>query len=252
MQVLPTSQAQAAPKHSKFSTFILAQLEFKPMSSIACHYRRGLDILGSLLILAGAWPLIGLMAVAVRIESSGNPFFLQTRIGRHGKPFRLIKMRTLYCDQFGIDLHRELDPHSSRITPLGRILRRSKLDELPQLLNILLGHMTFVGPRPDIPEQVALYTTEQQGRLRVRPGLTGAAQVCGNTVMPWSQRIEIDNWYIDHQSLWLDLRIIVMTVRAILAGEQRFCNRLNIPEHVLMSCAVTRNATCGTRGSAPL
>lgn len=182
------------------------------------------------LLILGA-PLIGLMALAIRLESPGNPFFIQTRVGRHGRAFRLIKMRTLYLESFGIDLNAELSLDSPRITRVGRWLRRSKLDEWPQLLNVLMGHMSMVGPRPYIPEQMALYPAQQQERWGMRPGLSGAVQVSGNTALDWPERFAIDRWYIQHWSWGLDLRILLLTLSAVLAGESRAINRLDLPAH---------------------
>ncbi len=181
--------------------------------------KRTFDVVASVFLLSVSWPIILLMAFMLRLESKGNPFFCQTRIGRNGDRFRLIKMRTLYSHLFIIDTENELAIDDARVTKIGRLLRRTKLDELPQLWNILIGDMSFVGPRPDIPEQVANYNDGQLQRLRMRPGLTGAAQVSGNTAMSWPERIDIDNWYIDNHSLLLDLKILMLTPFAIYRGE---------------------------------
>ena len=160
------------------------------------------------------------MAVAIRLESRGNPFFAQIRVGRNGKAFRLWKMRTLYADKFVIlDRDAELKSDSDRITRVGRWLRRTKLDEIPQLLNVLVGHMSLIGPRPDIPQQVATYRETQRERLLVRPGLTGIAQVSGNTEHSWDKRIEMDRWYISNASPLLDAKILWWTIGAIFSGE---------------------------------
>lgn len=161
------------------------------------------------------------MALLIRLESKGNPFFTQVRVGKNGKLFKIFKMRTLYKDKFVI-LARdvELTENDFRITRVGRVLRRLKVDELPQVLNVLSGAMSLVGPRPDILDNVKDYTEEQKKRLTVPPGLTGIAQVSGNTCLPWAQRIVLDNWYIDNWSNMLDLKILLRTFITIITGEQ--------------------------------
>ena len=196
---------------------------------LALSLKRPFEALAAACLLVPALPLLFVLALWIRLDSPGHPFFVQTRVGRHGRPFRLIKLRTLHADRFGIDLQAELDLSDPRVTRVGRWLRRSKLDELPQLWHVLTGEMSLVGPRPDIPEQVARYSPPQQQRLQVRPGLTGAAQVSGNTALSWAQRIDIDRWYIRHWSPLLDLRILWATVWAIVAGEAQARNRLRLP-----------------------
>lgn len=182
--------------------------------------RRLVDIFVSLLLFFPGCGIVFLMAVAIRLESRGNPFFAQIRVGRNGKAFRLWKMRTLYADKFVIlDRDAELKSDSDRITRVGRWLRRTKLDEIPQLLNVLVGHMSLIGPRPDIPQQVATYRETQRERLLVRPGLTGIAQVSGNTEHSWDKRIEMDRWYISNASPLLDAKILWWTIGAIFSGE---------------------------------
>ncbi|MCL4127325.1 UNVERIFIED_CONTAM: hypothetical protein GTU68_015910 [Idotea baltica] len=169
-----------------------------------------------------AAPVILMMAVAIRLESKGNPFFVQQRIGLGAKSFPMLKMRTLFSDKFGIrEWHHELTLDDDRITKVGRFLRRTKLDELPQLLHVLSGKMSLVGPRPDIPEQVALYSPRQRERLNAKPGLTGIAQVSGNTFLSWPVRIELDRWYIKNASFILDLKIVFQTMVAIARGETK-------------------------------
>jgi lipopolysaccharide/colanic/teichoic acid biosynthesis glycosyltransferase len=176
----------------------------------------------AVLLVPAASPIILLMAVAIRIESSGNPFFVQTRTGRDGKPFSMWKMRSLFSDKFKIlEWDEELQLNSFRITKVGRFLRRTKLDELPQLFHVISGKMSLVGPRPDIPEQVDQYSLQQHERLATKPGMTGIAQISGNTFLSWPVRIELDRWYIQHASLSLDLRILLRTVASIWRGESR-------------------------------
>jgi undecaprenyl phosphate N,N'-diacetylbacillosamine 1-phosphate transferase len=160
-------------------------------------------------------PIIVLMAILVRIDSPGNPFFVQIRVGEKGKHFKIYKIRSLYTEHFGIVPDQE-EPDGYRITRVGKYLRRSKLDELPQLFNVILGQMSLVGPRPDIPEQVCNYTPFQKQRLSVKPGLTGISQISGNTLLPWSERIMLDIWYINNQSLLLDFKIMRHTPAVLL------------------------------------
>lgn len=164
-------------------------------------------------------PVIVGIAFLVRVESRGNPFFTQIRTGRRGKQFVIFKMRTLYIEHFGI-FPLEDEPEDFRITKVGKYLRRSKLDELPQLLNVILGHMSLVGPRPDIPVQAALYTPEQAERLLVKPGLSGVTQISSNTFLRWSDRIRLDIWYIKNWSFLLDIRILCLTLIAVFKGER--------------------------------
>jgi lipopolysaccharide/colanic/teichoic acid biosynthesis glycosyltransferase len=202
--------------------------------------KRLIDVVVAATLLLVVGPFILVLALALRCESPGNPFFRQRRVGRNGGTFWLVKLRTLYQDQFGIDLQSELPLDSPRITSIGRWLRRTKLDELPQLIHVLSGKMSLAGPRPDIPEQVHHYSAEQRQRLRVRPGLTGAAQVCGNTALSWKRRIQIDNWYIDHAPWWIDVAIVLLTVRAIVNGEDAPVNRLKIPDSIFEEAALVK------------
>jgi len=179
---------------------------------------RGLDVLlaGFLLLLCS--PFLLAAALAIRLESRGPAFFRQRRVGRDGAPFELWKLRTMVpgAEEMGAGIYvLEGDP---RITRVGRLLRRVSLDELPNLLNVIKGDMALVGPRPTIQEQVDRYTERQRRRLEVKPGITGWAQVNGRTSLPWPERIELDVWYVDHRSLWLDLRILGKTVRLLATG----------------------------------
>ena len=158
--------------------------------------------------------LVGIAsAVAVKLTSKGPVFFRQQRIGMDGEVFDVIKFRTM------LDGPNPLIPDDSRITHAGRVLRRFSIDELPQLLNVAHGEMSIVGPRPALPNQVELYDNRQRGRLAVRPGLTGWAQVNGRNSIPWSERIDLDLEYVQRQSVSLDLQIIGRTVSVMLGGE---------------------------------
>lgn len=174
--------------------------------------KRALDLV---LLAIGAVPAAAvslLCAVAVRASGPGPILFRQVRIGRDGKPFVALKFRTM------TDGPNPLFPDESRITRVGRVLRRTSLDEVPQLLNVLLGEMSLVGPRPALPYQAERYDARQRGRLAVRPGITGLAQVNGRNSLTWADRIEWDLVYVQRQSLRLDLAIIARTVAVVVLG----------------------------------
>ncbi len=173
-------------------------------------------VAGVLLLLTS--PLLAASAIAIRLESRGPAFYRQRRVGRHGEPFELVKLRTMVpgAEAMGAGIYvLQGDP---RITRSGRLLRRFSLDELPNLLNVLWGDMAIVGPRPTIQEQVDRYTERQRRRLEVKPGITGWAQVNGRASLPWPERIELDVWYVEHRSFSLDLKILVKTARMLLTG----------------------------------
>ncbi len=163
-------------------------------------------------------PVLGLAAAAIRLEGGGPAFFRQRRVGRDGQPFELFKLRTMVSGAEWIGTGLAVDEGDPRITRVGAGLRRLSLDELPNLINVVRGEMALVGPRPTIQVQVDRYTERQRRRLEVRPGITGWAQIHGRAALPWHERIELDVWYVDHRSLWLDLRIIVRTVELLVSG----------------------------------
>jgi lipopolysaccharide/colanic/teichoic acid biosynthesis glycosyltransferase len=163
-------------------------------------------------------PLVLLLAVAVRLESRGPAIYRQVRVGRDGRHFEIFKLRTMVKDAEHKGLGLAVVPGDARITRVGRFLRRTSLDELPNLWNVLRGEMAIVGPRPTVPVQVEQYTERQWQRLAVHPGLTGWAQVNGRAALPWPERIELDIWYVEHRSLWLDLKILALTVRMVFGG----------------------------------
>ena len=140
-------------------------------------------------------------------------------MGRGGRDFDLLKLRTMVKGAEGMGAGLAVDEDDPRITRTGALLRRFSLDELPNLVNVLAGEMSIVGPRPTVRVQVEQYTLRQLGRLAVEPGITGWAQVSGRAALPWHERIELDLWYIEHWSLWLDLRILVRTARLLLSGK---------------------------------
>src|SRR5215211_7064635 len=161
---------------------------------------RALDVTVSVVVLAISAPPLAVAALAIRLESRGPVLYRQRRVGRHGEPFELMKLRTMVpkAETMGAGVYvLEGDP---RITRVGRLLRRFSLDEVPNLINVLKGEMAIVGPRPTVQEQVDRYTARQRRRLEVKPGITGWAQVNGRTSLPWPERIELDVWYVEHRS----------------------------------------------------
>lgn len=189
-----------------------------PRPTLAHRLKWAFDRLFGIVGLAACTPLLLLIALLVRLDSKGNPFFMQVRVGRGGRLFTIFKIRTLFIEHFGV-IADQNEPSAHRITRLGRYLRRSKLDELPQLLNIALGHMSFVGPRPIAYDYFKLIEMPGQRHL-VRPGLTGLTQVSGNLALPWQHRMWLDGWYVANWSLRLDLKILFLTCAAVAHGEQ--------------------------------
>ena len=158
-------------------------------------------------------PVAALTWIAVRFTSGSPVLFKQTRVGRHGRDFELLKFRTMTTGD------NPIVPDPARITPIGKLLRRTSLDELPQLINVLRGDMSVIGPRPTLRYQVERYDDRQRQRLLARPGLTGLAQVSGRNSLQWAQRIELDIEYVHTQSITMDLRILLRTMAAIVGGE---------------------------------
>ena len=180
--------------------------------------RRLVDIIISALALLLSAPLLlGAMA-AIRLESPGRVIYRQRRVGKDGRPFDVLKLRTMVdgAEHMGAGL--AVNAGDSRITRVGGLLRRASLDELPNLVNVLRGDMSLIGPRPTLPAQVEQYTARQRRRLAVKPGLTGWAQVNGRAALPWPERIELDLYYIEHRSLALDLKILSRTPAMVLGG----------------------------------
>jgi lipopolysaccharide/colanic/teichoic acid biosynthesis glycosyltransferase len=187
---------------------------------------RALDVALSATLLVLTSPLLAVAALVIRLESRGPVFYRQRRVGRDGEPFQLWKLRTMVpgAESMGAGLYvLEGDP---RITRTGRLLRRFSLDELPNLVNVLMGDMAIVGPRPTVQEQVDRYTDRQRRRLEVKPGITGWAQINGRTSLPWPERIELDVWYVEHRSLRLDLRILLRTARMLATGHGLYSDDL--------------------------
>lgn len=181
--------------------------------------KRLLDLLIALPGTLLSAPMVALLALAIRLESPGPPIYTQTRVGKDGRLFSIYKLRTMVRGAEFIGAGLAIQEGDERITRVGDWLRRYSLDELPNLWNVLRGEMSVIGPRPTIPVQVSQYTERQMGRLKVKPGITGWAQVNGRAALPWAERIELDLWYVEHQSLALDLRILARTVRLVGSGQ---------------------------------
>ena len=164
-------------------------------------------------------PVVAVLALAIRLESDGHPIYTQTRAGRDGRLFQIYKLRTMVRGAEFTGAGLAIQEGDDRITRVGRFLRRYSLDELPNLWNVVRGEMSIVGPRPTLPVQVDQYTERQRGRLAVKPGITGWAQVNGRASLPWSERIELDLWYVRHRSLALDLKILARTGRLVFSGQ---------------------------------
>nr|WP_312524096.1 sugar transferase [Moraxella sp. CTOTU47724] len=175
--------------------------------------KRAFDIAASTSALVVLSPVLAITAYKVKKELGSPVLFRQTRPGLHGKPFEMIKFRTMKdaTDEEGNAL-----PDSERLTEFGKKLRASSLDELPELWNVLKGDMSLVGPRPLLMEYLPLYNAEQAKRHNVRPGVTGYAQVNGRNSLSWEDKFKLDTWYVEHQSLWLDMKILLKTVKKVL------------------------------------
>ena len=178
--------------------------------------KRIIDILGAGLGLLLLSPVLAIVAYKIGREMGFPVLFRQTRPGRHGKPFQIIKFRTM---RDAVDLDGRPLPDAQRLTKLGRCLRASSIDELPELWNVLKGDLSLVGPRPLLMEYLRLYSPEQSRRHEVRPGITGWAQVNGRNAISWEDKFQLDVWYVDHRSLWLDIKILWLTVKKVLVRD---------------------------------
>ena len=192
------------------------------MSPPARAVKRLLDLFigGAALVVAS--PVIAVCAAAVKLDGSGPVFYWQRRAGLNGHAFEIVKLRTMVVGAERMGSGMAVDEGDARITRVGAFLRRWSLDELPNLVNVVRGEMSLVGPRPTLPEQVVQYDARQRTRLEVRPGITGWAQVQGRAAIPWSERIELDIWYVENESLLLDLRILLATVRMVVSGDDLY------------------------------
>jgi sugar transferase EpsL len=180
------------------------------------HLKRALDVFVALMGMAVLSPLLLAITVLLLLRLGRPVFFLQERVGLDGRPFRIIKFRTMTRDAEQRTQGQWITAGNPYVTPSGRFLRKTSLDELPELVNVLKGDMSLVGPRPTLSEQVAGYDSFQCRRLEVRPGITGWAQVNGRNSISWTERIKLDVWYVDHWTPWLDIRILLMTIGQVL------------------------------------
>jgi lipopolysaccharide/colanic/teichoic acid biosynthesis glycosyltransferase len=181
--------------------------------------RRAFDLLAAAAGLVIASPLLLAAIVAIPLDSRGSPFYRQRRVGLDGHEFEVVKLRTMVSGAEGMGAGLAVTEGDERITRVGALLRRYSLDELPNLVNVLRGEMAIIGPRPTVPAQVERYTPRQRGRLAVRPGITGWAQVNGRAGLPWDERIELDLWYIENRSLRLDAEILRRSAAIVAGGD---------------------------------
>ena len=163
-----------------------------------------------------ALPMIFLLGLLIFLQDRRTPFFTQLRPGRNNRVFKVMKLRTMNSKR---DSNGNLMADEFRLTGIGRFIRKTSLDELPQLFNVLLGHMSLVGPRPLLTQYLPLYNDFQRRRHEVKPGITGWAQVNGRNAISWEEKFELDVWYVDNQSFWLDLKILWLTVRKVIVRE---------------------------------
>lgn len=191
------------------------------MRKIQLVIKRIFDILVSFLCSIIIFPVWVLIIILMKITMPGPIFFRQERIGKNFKPFMVLKFRTMKTDK-DAEENFKIEKDIERITVLGKVLRRTKLDETPQLINILKGDMSIVGPRPTVPQRVEEFYEGQEVRLKMSPGLTGISQVRGNVLLSWPRRIEYDCQYVKDFSLWLDIKIIFKTIMVVLFGEERY------------------------------
>lgn len=174
------------------------------------------DIILGLVLFMLTIPVFIIVAILITILNKGNPFFIQPRPGKNGKIFKVIKFKTMNDQR---DDAGKLLPDAERLTPIGKFVRKTSLDEMPQLLNVIIGDMSLIGPRPLLVEYLPLYSTEQARRHDVRPGITGWAQVNGRNAITWEKKFEYDVWYVDHLSFRLDLKIIIITIAKVFKRE---------------------------------
>lgn len=197
----------------------------EPPAGATGTVKRTIDVAGSLLGLLVGLPLLAAVAAAIKLEDGGPVLYVQERLGREGRPFRLLKFRSMVVGADRMEGGLRIREGDERITRVGKVLRRFSLDELPQLVNVLRGEMSLVGPRPALVRDLERYTERQRGRLRVRPGITGLAQVSGRASIPWDERIEYDLAYVREWTLLLDLEILVRTGVALFKREEVYPSR---------------------------
>ena len=180
------------------------------------YFKRLIDVFISVIIFFILSPIFSLVTLLLFFANEGKPFFFQSRPGKNGRIFKIIKFKTMN-DRKGAD--GELLPDAARLTPVGAFVRKTSIDELPQLLNVIKGDMSLIGPRPLLPEYLPLYSNEQSRRHEVRPGMTGWAQINGRNAISWEQKFKLDVWYVDHLTFLLDLKIIFLTIKKVIVKE---------------------------------
>lgn len=179
-------------------------------------FKRVMDLMVAVILLICCSPILILAALALTLTNNGNIFFMQPRPGLNGRIFKIVKFKTMDDKR---DSHGMLLADDERLTKVGEWIRKLSLDELPQLVNVVRGEMSIVGPRPLLVDYLNLYSVDQARRHQVRPGITGWAQVNGRNAISWKKRLELDIWYVDHQSFWLDVRILWMTILKVIKRE---------------------------------
>lgn len=180
--------------------------------------RRAFDVAGAAIGLLLTSPFLLIAALAVKLEDRGPVLYRQRRVGKDATDFELLKLRTMVVGAEGLGAGYAVARGDTRITKVGRVLRRTSVDELPQLWNVVRGEMSLIGPRPTLRYQVERYTPRQARRLDVKPGITGWAQVHGRATLPWDERIELDVWYVENRSAWVDVKILARTPFALFSG----------------------------------
>lgn len=187
------------------------------MMMYKCFFKRFFDFLIVLIALLIIWPFLLIIAIWLHFANKGaGAFFFQERPGKDGKIFKVIKFKTMTDER---NINGNLLPDAVRLTKVGRFVRSTSIDELPQLINVLKGDMALIGPRPLLPQYLPLYSKEQARRHEVRPGITGWAQVHGRNAISWTKKFELDVWYVDHCSFWLDMKIIFLTIKKVFIRE---------------------------------
>lgn len=193
----------------------------KKFRHINLKIKRIFDVLGSALGILILSPILIIVSILIKVVMPGPILFKQERIGKDGAVFNILKFRSMKVDKLAEKTH-DFSKDEVRLTSFGKLLRRTKIDEFPQLINVLTGDMSLVGPRPTVKEQVDRYTDYQRQRLNMRPGMTGLAQVNGNIALSWDERIQYDLEYINEFSIFLDMKILVKTIFVVVFGEQKF------------------------------
>lgn len=187
------------------------------MHIYSCFFKRVIDFILVFVVLAIIWPILFLIIIWLHFANKGaGAFFIQERPGKDGKVFKVIKFKTMTDER---DAAGNLLPDAERLTKVGRFIRSTSIDELLQLINVLKGDMALIGPRPLLPQYLPLYSKEQARRHEVRPGITGWAQVNGRNAISWTRKFELDVWYVDHCSFFLDLKIIFLTIKKVFVRE---------------------------------